>query len=79
MLQENLLLVALKNNNINLLDDVLKKNNKKVLLLLNNVDVFIELVKCHNNEILRKIADIPNYKYSYLILQFININYKIIE
>jgi hypothetical protein len=79
MIQENLLLLALQKNDMNLLDDVLKKNNKKVLLLLNNVDVFIELVKCNNNVILRKIADIPNYKYSYLILQFININEKIIE
>ena len=50
-----------------------------MLLLLNSVDVFIELVKCHNNEILKKIAEIPNYKYSYLILQFININEKMIE
>ena len=79
MIQENLLLIALQKNDMNLLNDVLKKKNKKVLLLLNNVDVFIELVKCNNNEILKKIAEISNYKYSYLILQFININEKIIE
>ena len=30
-------------------------------------------------KLLKKIAEVPNYKYSYLILQFININEKIIE
>ena len=73
----NLLLVALQTNNINLLNKVLQKKNKEILHLLDNVEIFIELVKCNNNEMLKKIAKIPNYKYSYLILQFISINDKL--
>lgn len=77
MTNQNLLLIALQTNNMNLLNTVLQKNNIEILFLLDSVEIFIELVKCNNNEMLKKIAKIPNYKYTYLILQFITINEKV--